>query len=264
MVLQRIFTLISMGVDALFEGVEDQIPLERKLAQARKERKKLLAGGIDDASKMGALVEALVVERAEYLAMLEDTTADLNIILQDARAAQARGEVEDELALNADAQRLAAEAAQIQSEIDELDQDIDEASANFKQARGIIVQMSRDLKQAARGDVRLVAKVARTDLKERMLSLQENILGLTTAEDSAEGMRQRAITKAGEKERYIDARAQVIGDLWDEHRKGRIAESRRLAGQGAVILEAQQKALGYTPSTPAALPAPKPEAEKVS
>ncbi len=246
--------------DWIWDSAEESIPLERRLAQARKKRKELLSDGINDAAKMGEYAQDISQQRAELLITFQDTLDDIKAAKEDALAAQKAGRTEEEASHNADAVRLANEAAEIKAELDSLDKDVEEAFADFRDARLMIVELSRDIQAQARGDIKLVAKVARTDLKEKMLKLKESMLGLTTADDSAEGLRTRALAKAEQKERNINARALVIGDLWEEHRGHRVAESRRISRAGEEFLANAEKEIGYTPTEPA-LPAP---AEKAS
>lgn len=250
----RLGNFFEMITDWVWDNAEESIPLERRLAQARKKRKEMLTGGVHDAAKMGEYAQSISQQRAELLVAMTNTMDDIKAAKQDALAAQKAGDANSEAGYNADAMKLANEAAQIQSEITELDAEVELAYRDFKDARMMIVELSRDIATEARGDMRLVAKVARTDLKVRMLQLKENMLGLTTATDPAVGMRQRALEKAESKERYINARAEVVADLWEDHRGSRLAENRRVTREGAEILAKVEKELGYT--APVALPAP--------
>ncbi len=250
----RLGNFLETLSDWVWDEAEDSIPLERRLAQARKKRKEMLTGGVHDAAKMGEYAQAISQQRAELLVALKNTEDDIKAARLEAIEAQKTGDEATFASLNADARRLANEAGSIQLEITELDTEVEQAYKDFKDARMMIVELSRDIATEARGDMRLVAKVARTDLKERMLTLKENMLGLTTAANPAESVRQRAIEKAESKERYIDSRAMVVADLWEAHRGSRIAENRRVSSEGAEILAKIDKSLGFT--APPALPAP--------
>jgi hypothetical protein len=236
-----------MIIDMFFETAEEAVPLERRLAFARQQRKEILTKGIDDASKLGEYAGELAQQRAELLVMYNNTIEDIKETKRLALQAQNSNNTEQEAVQNADAARLANEAAEIQTEIQVLDQDIETAYRDFHQAKDMIVELSRDIQRQSRDDMRLVAKVARTDLKEKMLSIRESMLGLTSTRDSAAALRARAVEQAEAKENRIQARSEVVAALWEEHRGSRVAEAREISAAGASIIADVERELGYTP-----------------
>ncbi len=249
----RLGQILAMLSGLLVDHAEEAIPLERRLAYAREERKKQLRASVDDGAKMGQYAGMITQQRAEMLIMLQNTKDDATAALQDAQQAQRAGNSEQEALHRADATRLAEEVVRIQSEIDSLDKDISEAGEAYEQAKTMILEMSRELQAQARGDMSLVARVARTDMREKFLQLREDMLGLTTTKDSAQGLRQRAIEADDKKGHYVDSRSDILNGLWQQYRGSRIADSRRASQAAVSVLDGLQQQIGYTPS--AQLPA---------
>ncbi len=257
--LSRLGEIISTVIDMFIDRAEDAIPPERRLANARKKRKELLGASLHDGAKIGEVAAELAQQRATMLVMRGNTYDDIAEEKRMALQAQQSGDVDTEALHNANAARLANELAEIDEEIKTLDLDVESANQDFKMARSMIVDFSRQIEREARGDVRIIGQIARTNLKGRMVEFKQNILGLTTSEDPSVAMRQRLQNETAARERYIDAKDILTDDLWQEHRGSRIAEGQRVSAAGRAILEQVNKEVGYQPAT--ALPEAAPKAE---
>lgn len=257
--LSRLGEIISTVIDMFIDRAEDAIPPERRLANARKKRKELLGASLHDGAKIGEVAAELAQQRATMLVMRGNTYDDIAEEKRMALQAQQAGDADTEALHNANAVRLANELAEIDEEIKTLDLDVENANQDFKMARQMIVDFSRQIEREARGDVRIIGQIARTNLKGRMVEFKESILGLTTSEDPSVAMRQRLQNESAARERYIDAKDIIVEDLWQAHRGSRIAEGQRVSAAGRAILEQVNKEVGYEPKS--ALPEATPKAE---
>jgi hypothetical protein len=251
-IFKRIRRFFSMILSFFVEGLEDSVPLERRLAYDRQEKaakfKKMMDAATDIGEAAVYMVEALAEARIQQSNIREQTRG----YIEAAKAAQARGDIAAEEDALAAAAALADDLAEAEAEVAELENMVEEGLRDKEEAKSMLLRQARHLEQLARKDTRLVARVRISEMKEESLKLKEAMSDLVP--EDADNMRARAVQMAKKKKARVDARSEIVDALWKQKRQGQIARDMQTSHRGAQILRDLQANVGYAPaSTPTSI-----------
>jgi hypothetical protein len=244
---KRFRRFFSMLASFFIEGLEDSVPLERRLAYDRQEKAGKFRKMMDAATDVGEaavyMVEALAGARIVKANVRDETLG----YLQAAKAAQAKGDKAAEEDALAAAAALADDLGEAEAEVAELIAMVDEGLRDKEVAKQLLLRQARELEKLARKDARLVARVRISEMKEQTLELKEAMLNLVP--EDANNMRTRAIEMSKRKKARVDARSEIVDALWQQKKRGEIARDMQTTARGAQILRGLQSEVGYAPAS---------------
>lgn len=251
-IFKRIGRLLRLFFSIFVEGIEESVPLERRLAYDRQERSAKLRQMMDKATDVGEAAEMMVQGLAETRIIVANIQDQVRAHLQAAKAAQVRGDSATEEDQRASAAALADDLAEAHHEVSELEQMVGEAMRDREESKQMVLRQARELERLSRRDSRLVARVRMTEMKAESLQLREALLELVP--EDADNFRQRALEGVRRREVRAKARSEIVDALWQQKRRGQIALDMQTTARGAQILRQLEKEVGYEPaSQPASL-----------
>ena len=236
-----------MLASLLVEGLEDSVPLERRLAYDRQEKAAKFRKMMDAATDVGEAAEYMVQGLAESRIIKANLIEETRGYLQSAKAAQTRGDLASEEDALAAAAALADDLVEAEVEVMELEAIVEEALQDKQDAKHMLLRQARELEKLSRKDARLVARVRISEMKEESLKLKEAMLNLVPGD--ADNMRARAIEMSKKKKARVNARTEIVNALWQQKKRGQIARDMQTTARGADILRAMQAEVGYAPAT---------------
>lgn len=244
---KRIRRMFRMFASIFIEGIEDSVPLERRLAYDRQEKAGKFRKMMDAATDVGEaaiyMVEALAEARIVKTNVREETLG----YLKAAKAAQARGDKASEEGALAAAAALADDLGEAEAEVAELVLMVEEGLRDKEDAKRMLLRQARQLEKLARKDARLVAQVRISEMKAQTLELREAMLNLVP--EDADNMRTRAIEMAKKQKARVAARSDIVDALWQQKKRGEIARDMQTTARGAQILRTLQSEVDYAPAS---------------
>lgn len=246
-IFKRIGRFFSMLASFFIEGLEDSVPLERRLAYDRQEKAGKFRKMMDAATDVGEaavyMVEALAGARIVKANVRDETLG----YLKAAKAAQARGDKASEEDALAAAAALADDLGEAEAEVAEMELMVEEGLRDKEDAKRMLLRQARELEKLARKDARLVARVRISEMKAQSLELREAMLNLVPEE--ADNMRARAIEMAKKQTARVTARSEIVKALWEQKERGEIARDMQTTARGAQILRKLQSEVDYAPAS---------------
>lgn len=208
-------TFVEFLKSLVLEGVEDQIPLERRLAANRTVQAKKLRTMADSATTVGEMANEL----ADNLGSEKAILATLMEKAKSRRQALGSKEAADQ---DKEYKSLCAEIAETREEIADLEKMVSESFADKQQAIDMINEQSDNFARLAREDAALVRRDKMVGLREQQQEMREQILRVFPEDQS--DMRQRAAAKIDKRENRLASRKSVIDAMWEHQNAGRTQE----------------------------------------
>lgn len=259
--LERIKRFFKMLASMFFDFAEESVPLERRLAYDRQEKRIKFGQMMDKATDVGEAAELMVQSLAEARITANNVRSEIKAHLQAARSSASREDKTTEENENAAAAALADDLAEAENEIADLEQLVNETLRDKKDARDMVLGQARELEKLARQDTRLVARVRISEMRGQALQLREAMLQLVP--EGRDDFRQRAQQQAQKASARVAARTELVDALWKQKRRGMISRSATTSDRGRVILAQIQEEVGYQPATAISAPTEEVEAKRL-
>lgn len=107
----------------------------------------------------------------------------------------------------------------------------------------MVLLQARELEGLAHSDARRVSKVRLIQMKDQRLQLRETMLQLVPGD--REDIRGRVMVKVKQREARVKSRADIVNALWEQKRRGVIAQASQVTARGNQILQQLQEEMGY-------------------
>lgn len=231
------------------EGVEDSVPLERRLAYDRQRRAEKLKTGLDAATNIAAYAEQMVRSLAEARIAAANVRDEITAHVTAAQAASKRGDHATEASEMDQAAALADDLAEAEADIAELEAMVNDQLADKAAAKQMILDQARQLERLAQKDSRLVSRVRMTEMREQALELKEALAGVIPQD--ASNIRERALTQAQSREDRVKARGEIVDALWQQRRRTRVTRESQTSARGQAILSQVAQEVGYVATSAA-------------
>lgn len=251
-IFRRIGRFIRMLLSLVFEGLEETIPLERRLAHDRQEKAEVLEGMLDKSEDAGAQARLLSGSLAEARIIVTNLNEEAEDHLQSAKAAVARGDMATEQSEHAAAAALADDLAEREAWVRELEAIVAEAFQDDVEVRQMVLDTSLQLERLADKDALLISQQKTAEVRMAMTKLREDVLELIP--EARDDIRQTARRRVREMRARADSRKETVDALWEQKQRRRIDRRTQVSIRGSQILERLQTKVGYQPTK--AMPAP--------
>lgn len=241
--MKRFRDFIRMIISWFFDIAEESVPLERRLAYDRQERATAIKKMMDSATDVGQVAELMVQDLAEARIVAANLREETKGHLQAAKAAASRSDQITEETERASAIALSNDLAEAETDLREMEADASEALSDKKEALQMVLLQARELEGLAHSDARRVSKVRLIQMKDQRLQLRETMLQLVPGD--REDIRGRVMVKVKQREARVKSRADIVNALWEQKRRGVIAQASQVTARGNQILQQLQEEMGY-------------------
>lgn len=251
-IFKRIGDIIRMFFSGFVSGVEDNIPLERRLAHDRLSRAENLKKQMGSAEDVGAAAEMMVRQLAEARIMAANLRHEAKAHIEASIAAAQRGDSVTQQQEEARASALAEELAEAEAETIGLEQMVGDSLADKKEAIAMVIDQSKELEKLARSDSRLVTQARMTGMRRQQLELRERMMDLVPGDQS--NMRARLQEQVQKDTDRFRSRKDVVDAMWKAKTDVRRSTAHRTSAAGVAKLEELKREMGYAtaPAAPAA------------
>jgi hypothetical protein len=252
-IFKRISEIIKMFFSGFVSGVEDNIPLERRLAHDRLSRSENLKKQMGSAEDVGAAAEMMVRQLADARIMAANLRQEAKAHIEASIAAAKRGDTVTQEQEEVRASALAEELAEAEADIVGLEQMVGDSLADKKEAIAMVIDQSKELEKLARSDSRLVGKARITSMRRQQLELRERMMDLVPGDQS--NIRARMEEQVQKDTDRFRARKDVVDAMWKAKTDVRRSAAHETSAAGAAKLEELKREMGYS-AAPDAAPAP--------